>query len=154
MQDGQALSAYHPDRSTEDAADLEVVVESDPETEARTATLGAGYHQPGMSDSSIKRFMDGWSDSDADDLSLGECGAESRPTAQTVAAGKRPQVDTAPGPSTKVAKKKSSKGPRGQAPQPTAPRPSGPVLTDAPLEIIPLRYTMPNFAANLPRAEG
>src|SRR3954469_13350068 len=41
MEDGQARSLYHPDRADWDDVDLEIVLESDSETEARTVTLGA-----------------------------------------------------------------------------------------------------------------
>src|SRR3954466_4304799 len=124
MHDGHALSVFHPDRAEEDAEDLELVVESDSETEARTASFGLGFNQPGESDSSIKRFMAEWS-SDAD--APGDYDAESRPTAQTVAKGKHPRIDDVPG-TSRVIKKKSKQGPRRQAPAPTAPKPSGSVL--------------------------
>src|SRR4051794_26783363 len=97
MQDGQALSSYHPDRDAEDAEDLELDAETEPETEALTVGLELGVNQPGTSDSSIQRFIEDWGDRDADDAP-GD-GAESRPTAQTVAKGKYPQTDATPGPS-------------------------------------------------------
>src|ERR1041385_2353496 len=93
MQDGQAASGYHPDRSEEDVEDLELEEETDSETEARTASFGLGLKQPGESDSSIKRFMAEWS-SDTD--SPGDFGAESQLTEQTVAEGKRHRADDAP----------------------------------------------------------
>src|SRR3954469_2760403 len=123
MHDGQDLSVFRPDRAEEDAEDLELVADSDSETEACTATIGLGFNQPGESDSSIKRFMAEWS-SDADAPS--DYGAESRPTAQTVVEGKRPRTDDVPG-TSKVTRKKSGQPPRRPAPAPTAPKPSGPV---------------------------
>ena len=79
MEDGQARSLFHPDRADFDDVDLEVVPESDSETEARTATLGAQRQPKGESDSSIKRFMANWtSESDAS----GDDGAESEPPAR------------------------------------------------------------------------
>src|SRR4051812_31923114 len=89
MNDGQALSVFHPDRSEEDTEDLELVVESYPETEAHIATLGVGFNRPSESDYSIKRFMAEWS-SDAD--APADYSAESQSTAQTVAEGKHPEL--------------------------------------------------------------
>ena len=40
MQDGQALSLYHPDRTEEDSEVLEPVADSDSETEDRTTSFG------------------------------------------------------------------------------------------------------------------
>src|SRR4051812_10831613 len=90
MQDGHALSLFHPNRAEEDTEDLELVADSDSETEARTASLGIGPKQKGESNSSIKRFMADWS-SDSDAPS--DYGAKSEPIAQTVAEGKRPRTD-------------------------------------------------------------
>ena len=54
---GQAASVFHSDRAESDAEDPEFSAATETETEARTTSLGAGYKQPGTSDSSIKRFM-------------------------------------------------------------------------------------------------
>src|SRR4051812_25417149 len=89
MEDGQARSLFHPDRANWDDVDSEIVPESDDETEARTATLGARRPAKGESDSSIKRFMANWtSESDASD----DDGAESEPPARK-SEGKRPHKD-------------------------------------------------------------
>ena len=53
MEDGQCRSLFHPDKSEWDKKDLEIVSESDTETEARTATLGAHRPAKGEFDSSI-----------------------------------------------------------------------------------------------------
>ena len=94
---------FHPDRAEEDDIDLEVVVESESETEARTASPGARRWVKGESDSSIKRFMADWtSDSDAS----GGHGAESEPPARK-AEGKRPRKDAAAAGTSKTSKKKT-----------------------------------------------
>src|SRR4051812_29360997 len=90
MQDGKALSVFHPNRVKEDAEDLELVAESDSETEARTASFGLSLKQPGESDSSIKCFMADWS---SDSAAPGDYDAESELIAQTVVEGKRPRTD-------------------------------------------------------------
>ena len=142
MHDGQVAGDYQPDRAEDDAADLEVVAPTDSETEARTASLGAGFKQPGTSDSSIRRFMDGWSDDDDDD---DDHGADSHPA---------PQSDVPPAQPTRGTQKRSAKGPTGQGSKRAKPTPTGPVLEEAALEIPPIRFAMPSFAAHLPRAEG
>ena len=98
--------------------------------------------------------MEEWSDDDADDLSHGEHGAESHPDPQKVIQGKRHRVDDPPVPPTKITKKKGSKRLTGQGSRQAKPTPTGPILEEAALEIPPLRFAMPSFAANLPRAEG
>src|SRR3954470_18596056 len=128
MEDGQDRSLFHPDRADWDDVDLEIVPESDDETEARTATLGAQRPAKGESDSSIKRFMANWtSESDASD----DDGAESEPPARK-AEGKRPRKDVdvdAAGPS-KASKKKAGAASK----RPASARPSGPVLKVVPLQ--------------------
>src|ERR1041384_6330038 len=112
MQDGQARSMFHPDRAEEDDIDLEVVVESESETEARTASPGARRWVKGESDSSIKRFMADWtSDSDAS----GGHGAESEPPAWK-AEGKRPRKDVVAAGTSKTSKKKTGAGSKRPTP--------------------------------------
>src|SRR4051812_17651302 len=151
MQDGQALSVFHPNRAEEDAEDLELVAKSDSETEARTASFGIGLKHSGESDSSIKHFMADWS-SDFD--APGDYGAESEPIAQTVAEGKRPRTDDDVAGSSKAPKKRGGPPPKRPAPVPTASKPSGPVLTAIPLNIARPTFSMANFASHLPRADG
>ena len=57
MQDGQALSLFHPNRAEEDTEDLELVADSDSKTEARNASFWIRLKQKGESNSSIKCFM-------------------------------------------------------------------------------------------------
>src|SRR3954468_15308290 len=103
MEDGQARSLYHPDRADWDDVDLEIVPESDDETEARTATLGARHPAKGESDSSIKRFMANLtSESDAFD----DDGAESEPSARKPE-GKRPHKDPNAAGTSKAPKRKT-----------------------------------------------
>ena len=117
MQDGQALSLYHPNRADEDSEDLELVADSDSETEARTTSFGLELKQKGESDSSIKRFMADWSsDSDAP----GDHGAESEPAARKVAEGKRPRKDAGAAGSSKAPKKRAGSGSKRPAPAPAA----------------------------------
>ena len=146
MEDGQSRTLSYPDRKEWDEKDLEIVTDSDTETEARTATLGARRPAKGESDSSINRFMDNWtSGSDPSD----DDGAESEPPAQK-AEGKRPRKDAdAAGPS-KAPKKKTAKTSK----RPTSARASGPVLKAVPLPIKEPSFSMAQFAAHLPRAAG
>src|SRR4051812_23924340 len=111
MQDGQARSMFHPDRSEEDDVDLELVVESESENEARTASLGARRQMKGESESSIKRFMDDWtSDSDTS----GGHGAESEPPTRK-AKGKHPKKDAGAAGTSMAHKKKTGAGPKRPA---------------------------------------
>ena len=146
MEDGQCRSLFHPDKSEWDKKDLEIVCESDTETEARTATLGSHRPAKGESDSSINRFMDNWtSGSDPSD----DDGAESEPPAQK-AEGKRPRKDADAAGSSKVPKKKAG----DTSKRPTSARPSGPVLEAVPLQTKEPSFSMAKFAAHLPRAAG
>ena len=141
---------FHPDRSKEDDVDLEIVVESESETEARTASLGARRRLKGESDSSIKRFMADWtSDSDAS----GGHDVESKPPARK-AKGKRPRKDAGAAGTSKAPKKKTGAASKRPAPTPAAARPSGPVLRDVPLPINQPTFSMASFAAHLPRVAG
>jgi len=140
----------HPDRSEEDDVDLELVVDSETETEARTASLGARRQLKGESDSSIKRFMADWtSDSDAS----GGHGAESEPPTRK-AEGKRPRKDAGAAGTSKAPKKKTGAGSKRPAPVPAVARPSSPVLKAIPMPINQPNFSMASFAAHLPRAAG
>ena len=146
MEDGQCRSLFHPDKADWDKIDLEILPESDTETEARTATLGARRPAKGESNSSIKRFMATWtSGSDPSD----DDGAKSEPPARKTE-GKRPRKDAdAAGPS-KVSKKKAGAASK----HPTSARPSGPVLEAVPLQIKVPSFSMAKFASHLPRVAG
>src|ERR1043165_5753067 len=146
MEDGQARSLYHPDRADWDDVDWEIVPESDDETEARTATLGARRPAKGESDSSINPFMANWtseSDASADD------GAESEPPARKLE-GKSPRQDADAAGTSKAPKKKTGAASKRPAPA----RPSGPVLRAVPLQINQPTFSMASFAAHLPRSAG
>jgi len=146
MEDGQARSLFHLDCANFDDVGLEVVPESDSETEARTATLGARHQPKGESDSSIKRFMANWtSESDAS----GDDGAESEPPARKTE-GKRLRKDADVAGTSKAPKKKAGAASKRSAPA----RPSSPILKVVPLQINQPTFSMASFAAHLPRAAG
>src|SRR3954470_1927854 len=138
MEDGQDRSLYHPDRADWDDVDLEIVPESDDETEARIATLGARRPAKGESNSSIKRFMANWtSESDASD----DDGTESEPPARK-SEGKRPRKDPNAAGTSQAPKRKTGAAPKR------------PVLRAAPLRINQPSFSMASFAAHLPRDVG
>ena len=93
--------------------------------------------------------MEEWSDDDDDGY-----GADSHPDPQEVGKGKRPQSNPPPAQPTRGTKKRAAKGSTGQGSKRAKPTPTGPVLEEAALDLPPLRYAMPSFAANLPRTEG
>ena len=150
MQDGQAAGGYHPDRQEHDREDVEYVAPTDSETEARTASLDAGYKDKGgMYDSSLERFMDEWSDGDSVSKP-GSPDANVHPEAQEMNKRRRCRSDassyaaaTAQDAPTAAGSSKGqpSKGTRKKPPsgkalakkQPAAPIPKGVVLNVAPL---------------------
>ena len=135
-EDGQASEGGRPDRAESDAGDNEISDSDDADTSARTADLGLGYKQSGTRDS-LESFLAEYDDTAASPAALSEPDAPPAPK-KTVPA-KRPRDEAGEGPSRPQAGKGHEPFKKAKA------KPAAVRLEEAPLNIPPLRFSLPKF---------